>query len=64
MSSFKITARHKKNGAIYDVWCLDDYFGRRQYGYLIGGLKGVAMREEDFHREYTPEPPPREPEGA
>jgi len=54
MSSFKINARCKTTDELHEVWCLDDYFGRHQYGYLIGG-GDKALREVEFYNQYEPE---------
>lgn len=58
MSSFKITARYKKTGEVKEVWCLDDYFGRHRYGYVID--KEDVLTEEQFYRLYEPTPPAKE----
>jgi hypothetical protein len=52
MSSFTITARHIDKGTLHTVWCLDDYFGKHQYGYIVDG--GNALREDAFYRAYEP----------
>ena len=54
MSSFKITALHKKSGEVHEVWCMDDYFGRHIYGYIPNIQGGKAMREAGFYSAYTP----------
>jgi len=55
MSSFKITARHKTTNELHEVWCMDDYFGRRVYGYIPNIEGGEAMREKEFYKIYKPE---------
>lgn len=53
MSSFKINAKCKETGSIFEVWCMDDYFGRHIYGYCVHRDGCVdAMREDDFYNEY------------
>lgn len=59
MSSFKITARHKQDGTLHEVWCLDDFYGRHNYGYIICG-SGKEMNEEDFYNQYEPVEPTHE----
>lgn len=54
MSSFKIEAKHKESGNVQSVWCIDGYFGGRNYGYIPQLLGATAMREEHFYREYEP----------
>lgn len=54
MSSFKITAKHRASGQIHEVWCLDDYFGRRRYGYIPNIEGGEALTESRFTRAYEP----------
>lgn len=55
MSSFTITAKHKKSGAIYKVWCLDDHFGRHVYGYVPQGVEiDEALKEKEFYDQYEP----------
>jgi hypothetical protein len=50
MSSFSAQAEHKGTGEIVDVWCIDDYFGHHNYGYVINQSK--ALTDEEFEREY------------
>jgi len=45
-------ARHKKTGRIHDIFCFDDYFGRRNYGYDDGTK---VMREDEFRQHYEEE---------
>jgi len=52
MSSFKATARHKATGELHMIFCMDDYFGRHQYGYIPNIEGGEAMTEKQFKREY------------
>jgi hypothetical protein len=54
MSSFKAQARHKVTGELVKVWCMDDYFGRHNYGYVVGDK---AMNEDEFEKEYEFEEP-------
>lgn len=53
MSSFSMKAKHKNTGEVVRVWCLDDCFGKHEYGYSVNG--GEPMREDDFAKEYTRE---------
>lgn len=50
MSSFTIQARNKETGDLCEVDCIDDYFGRHQYGYIVNG--GRAIQWETFDRMY------------
>lgn len=50
MSSYMEKFRNKKTGEIVEVSCLDDYFGKHHYGYVISDMP--ALTEEQFHREY------------
>lgn len=52
MSSFKITAKHKKSGEKHSVWCLDDYFGKHRYGYIPNERDALALTEDEFYMEY------------
>jgi len=54
MSSFKMTARHKKTGEIHPIWCIYDYFGRHVYGYIPNVEGGVALNIDEFESQYTP----------
>lgn len=38
-------ARNRETGQIVDVSCMDDYFGRRAYGYIV---HGEAYRMPEF----------------
>lgn len=51
MSSYEMKARQKITGNVVTVLALDDYFGRRQYGYQPLGV-GDVMREEEFYQWY------------
>ncbi len=53
MSSFKITARHNASGELQEIWCIDDYFGRHKYGYIVNMESGSAMNEIEFYEQYT-----------
>ena len=50
MSSFGIRARHKVTGIIRNVGCIDDYFGKHNYGYLIDGC---YLTEDQFYEQYS-----------
>lgn len=56
MSSYTIKARNKQTGEVHTVWCIDDYFGRHQYGYSVLGRTGQegdnALTEEEFEATY------------
>jgi len=52
MSSFKVKAKHKATGEIHDVWCLDDYFGRHQYGYIPNVEGSEALTQEQYSKTY------------
>jgi len=54
MSSFKITAKHKTTGEIHEIWCMDDYFDKRIYGYIPNIIDGKPLREEEFYNQYEP----------
>lgn len=56
MSSFKITARHKATNELHEIWCMDDYFGRHEYGYIPNVEGGKALTYEQFKEQYTKEP--------
>lgn len=56
MSSFKIQATHKASGETHEIWCMDDYFGKHQYGYIPNIPEGKAMTEAGFAREYDTTP--------
>lgn len=51
MSSFKTTFRHKKSGALVEVFCRDDYFAPREYGYFVDGIE-APMRYDEFYKLY------------
>jgi hypothetical protein len=55
-----IEAVHKRTGDIVKVWCLDDYFGRHKYGYIIRGDDKNALTESEFYKVYKR----KEPENA
>lgn len=55
MSSFSIKARHKKTREMHEIWCIDDYFGRHQYGYIPNNPGGVWMNEKEFKAIYERE---------
>ena len=50
MSSYIAKFIRKSDGEVLDVWCIDDYFGRRQYGYLIGDGSVDALTEDEFYK--------------
>lgn len=49
MSSFYMEVRDKNTGEILQAFALDDYFGRRKYGYIMPGRKEV-MKEDEFFK--------------
>jgi len=51
MSSFITTAINKKSGEDVQVYCLDDYFGRHRYGYIIDDDSNV-LTEQEFKKNY------------
>ena len=51
MSSFKTKARNKATGEVHEVWCIDDHFGKYQYGYFPT-KDGEPMREKQFYEQY------------
>jgi len=54
MSSFTIKAKNLKTGEIHSIWCMDDHFGKHNYGY-IPNIKGAkAMSEHEFYLSYLP----------
>ncbi len=50
MSSFITKAKHKETGEIHEIFCLDGYFGGRNYGYQVPD--GGYIREEQFRERY------------
>lgn len=52
MSSFKAMARHLQSGELHEVWCMDDYYGRHEYGYIPNVEGGGAMTEAEFDKQY------------
>lgn len=48
-----IKARNKETGGLCTVGCMDDYFGRHEYGYIVNG--GNALGESTFCERYMPE---------
>jgi hypothetical protein len=50
MSHFHMTARHKETGDIDDITCLDNFFGKRQYGYKMSN--GYVMNETEFKKQF------------
>jgi hypothetical protein len=52
MSSFKTKAKHKATGETHDIWCLDDYFGRHQYGYIPNIENAPALTQDQFDAQY------------
>lgn len=55
MSSFTLRARNKETGEMHEVWCLDDYFGKHQYGYIPNNTSAPAMTENQFYKYYEVE---------
>lgn len=53
MSNFREFFTHKASGMLHEIDCLDDYFGRRKYGYrpLVYGHTEV-LTEDEFQKEY------------
>lgn len=54
MSSYKTKARRKSTGEMHDIWCIDDYFGKRKYGYIVDkeGRESYALTEAEFNNLY------------
>lgn len=59
MSSFTLTAVNKTTQNLHKVWCIDDYFGRNQYGYIVIGLLNdkPALTEDEFYEQFEPKEP-------
>lgn len=51
MSSFNEKAKCLKTGDIVNISCIDDFFGNRIWGYLIGDTSAVLDIEE-FNKKY------------
>ena len=54
MSSFRIKATNKATGEEVEVWCIDDYFGKHKYGYILNMAQpvGTALTEKEFEELY------------
>lgn len=53
MSNFTIKAKHKDTGEVHEISCLDNYFGRRAYGYSCPRFTNrIILTEEQFYIEY------------
>lgn len=52
MSSFQAKFRNKKTGLLHLAMCIDDYYGRHQYGYLFRGLYKEPLTEEELDEEW------------
>lgn len=52
MSSFKIQAIYKDSGEVHDIWCIDNCFGRHQYGYIANVEGWKAMNDKQFVATY------------
>lgn len=55
MSSFKIKAHHKATGEIHEIWCIDNYFAKREYGYVVNEKCGGVFTEKQFYNTYDVE---------
>lgn len=44
--------RNRKTGTEYVVFCIDDYFGRHNYGYDIKECDEPVLTEEQFNKHY------------
>lgn len=63
MSSFTLRAKNKETGELHEIWCLDDYFGKHQYGYIPNNASAPAMTENQFYKYYEPEAQPTKGSG-
>lgn len=54
MSSFQMKAKHRVTREVHDIWCLDDYFGKHQYGYIHNEGERTVYNEETFNWLYEP----------
>ncbi len=53
MSSYITKARNKKTGEEVNCLALDDYFGRRRYGYQIEKIpKPPVLTQEQFSKDW------------
>jgi hypothetical protein len=53
MSSFHFTARHKESGGVHEIWAVDNYFGRHEYGYIPNDPSNdKVLTEEQFEQQY------------
>lgn len=43
-------AKHKNSGEVHEIWAIDDYFGKHEYGYIF--KSGEALTEEQFAEQY------------
>lgn len=50
MSCYTAKFKRKDNGGVVEVVCLDDYFGKYQYGYQV--LSGTVYRAHEFFNIY------------
>lgn len=46
MSNYETKVRRKDTGEIINIMCLDDYFGKHNYGYQVPNK--TVYREEEF----------------
>lgn len=44
-----MTVRNKETGRLYEALALDDFFGRREYGYSVIGWKDT-MKHDEFYK--------------
>ena len=51
MSNFEATCKNRKTGEISSVICIDDYFGKHQYGYKVDDNIHI-YNEEYFSKHY------------
>lgn len=54
MSNFIINAINKRTGEKSEMWAIDDYFGRHQYGYSLNPGSDI-MTEKAFYDQYEVE---------
>lgn len=54
MSSFYVLAKEKATGKTSYIFCMDDYFGRHKYGYILnlGQENWSALTKEQFEEQY------------
>lgn len=51
MSSFITLCKNRKTNELLEVICIDDYFGKHQYGFNVAETTGY-LNEDQFFRDY------------